>query len=154
MHWEDKWKSAIDFLLDSFEKEREDEAKRKQEIMIQRKTKEKTIKKRQIIRESEYKTLPKRITEQYNITFTPFTKTYFERRAAFFYLKGKKYLGDQYSHHEYPKEMLSKLTGVHMWDRRYRGWLIKYNQEGEMTIKASLRQPESRVGLAIFRKKR
>lgn len=115
--------------------------------------KEIKMRKRQIIRESDYKKLPKRVTDNYDITFKVLTKEYFERRATFFYMKGKKYLGDQYSHYDYPKEMLLKLTGIHLWNSRYRDWLIKYNDEGEMTIKASLRQPESRIGLAVFRKK-
>ena len=117
------------------------------------KRKNNIIKKRQIIRESSYLKLGKDINEQYDVTFTPLTKQYFEKRATFSYMKGKRYLGDQYSHYPYPKEMIKRLTGIHLWDRRYNDWLIRYNENDEMVIKAGLRFPESRLGLAIFRKK-
>ena len=117
------------------------------------KTKNVSIKKRQIIRESDYKTLGREITDTYAVTFKPLDKSYFSRRAKVFYLKGKKYLGDQYSHYEYPKEMFKRLTGIHLWDRRYNDWLIRYNENEELVIKAGLRFPESRLGLAVFRKK-
>lgn len=119
----------------------------------QKKSKTVSIQKRQIIRESDYKTLGKDINEKYDVTFKPLDKDYFSRRAKLFYLKGKKYLGDQYSHYEYPKEMFKRLTGIHLWDQRYNSWLIRYNENEELVIKAGLRLPESRLGLAIFRKK-
>lgn len=118
-----------------------------------RKTKMKTIKKRQIIREKDYLRLTKDITDRYDIKFTPFTKSYFEKRATLFYMKNKKYLGDQYSHYDYPKEMIGKLTGMHVWDCKYMGWLIRYNDQGEMVIRAGIRHPESRLGLAIFKER-
>src|SRR6056300_346119 len=53
-------------------------------------------KKHYIIRESDIKKLPADVRKAYTVTFKPLTKEYFERRTTFFYLKGKKYIGDQY----------------------------------------------------------
>ena len=110
-------------------------------------------KKRQLMRESDFLKLPKRITNQYSVTFKPFTRDYFSRRTTWFYMKGIKYVGDQYAHYEYPQHLLKRLTGVHWWDSNQREYLYKYNEAGELVVRAGLRQPESRFGLATFRKK-
>ncbi len=114
----------------------------------------KKTKRRLIIREYDFKKLPKGELAKYeSVTFTPFTKQYFEKRATFFYLKGKKYLGDQYALADYPEGMLRRLTGVEFHDSNYKYWLIKYSAEGEMLIRAGLRQPESRLGFVTFKEK-
>lgn len=122
-------------------------------MKIKKSRKVPSVNKRQIMREMDYKRLSNDFKKMYNVKFTVLTKGYFERRATFFYMKNKKYLGDQYSHHDYPKEMLKKLTGIHMWDRRYVSWLIRYNENNEMVIRAGIRLPESRLGLAIITEK-
>ena len=114
---------------------------------------ERPQKKRQLMRESDFEKLPKRITNQYSVTFKPFTREYFSRRTTWYYMKGVKYVGDQYAHYEYPRELLVRLTGVHWWDSNQREYLYKYNEAGELVVRAGLRQPESRFGLATFRKK-
>jgi len=118
-----------------------------------RKKKRQEMKKRQLIRESDYAKLPTWVTDSYNVDFKPLTKSYFEKRATFFYVKGKKYVADQYALHEYPKDMIKRFTGIHLYKSQYRDWLIKYNSAGELTIRAGLRRPECRLGLATFRKK-
>jgi hypothetical protein len=115
--------------------------------------KTKTLKKRQIMREGDYESLPKSVLDVYKVDFKILTKQYFERRSNFFYLKDKKYIGDQYALYDYPKEMIQKFSGIVLYDRRYSSWLIRYNEENELCIRAGLRQPESRLGLATFRKK-
>jgi hypothetical protein len=119
-----------------------------------RKKRELIVKKRQLIRESDFKNLPGPVIEAYNVDFKPLTKDYFEKRATFFYLKNKKYVGDQYALSDYPKDMIKRFTGIHLYKRQYSSWLIKYNSQGELVIRAGLRQPESRLGLATFRKKK
>jgi hypothetical protein len=111
------------------------------------------FKKHYIIRESDIKKLPTAMRKSYNITFQPLTKEYFNRRSTWFYLKGKKYLGDQYALNDYPKDMLRRITNIPIWSPEYTNWLVHYNEEGEMTIRAGLRQPESRLGLGIFKLK-
>lgn len=111
-------------------------------------------KKRQLMRESDYLKLPKRVLERYTVTFKPFTRDYFERRTTWFYLKGIKYVGDQYAHYEYPQHLLRRLTGVHWHNNGQRDYLYKYNEQGELVVRAGLRQPESRFGLATFREKK
>lgn len=110
--------------------------------------------KRQLMREIDFLKLPKSITNVYDVSFKPFTRDYFERRTTWFYLKGKKYIGDQFAHFEYPKELLVRMTGVHWHNISQKSWLYKYNEAGELVMRAGLRQPESRFGLATFREKR
>jgi hypothetical protein len=104
-------------------------------------------KKRVIIREDDILKFKRKYFKQYQrIEFTPFTKSFFERRVTYFALKGKSYLADQFAHYEYPNNMLGRFTSFKLFDRRYPNWLVKYNEQGEMVIRAGLRQPESRVG--------
>lgn len=110
-------------------------------------------KKHYIVRESDIKKLPADVRKAYDITFKPFTKEYFERRTTWFYLKGKKYLGDQYAMSDYPKDMLQRITNIPLFSTEYLRWLIRYNDSGEMVIRAGLRQPESRLGLGVFKLK-
>lgn len=110
-------------------------------------------KKRQLMRESDFLKLPKTVTNKYDVSFKPFTRDYFERRTTWYYLKGKKYIGDQFALYEYPKELLVRMTGVHWHNHNQKQWLYKYNESGELVVRAGLRQPESRFGLATFRKK-
>ena len=111
------------------------------------------LKKHYIIRESVIAKLPADIRKDYNISFKPLTKEYFERRTTFFYLKNKKYLGDQYAMSDYPKDMLQRITNIPLWSSDYLRWLVRYNDAGEMVIRAGLRQPESRLGLGVFKQK-
>jgi len=111
-------------------------------------------KKRQLMRESDFLKLPKIVLQYYTVTFKPFTRDYFERRTTWFYLKGIKYVGDQYAHYEYPQHLLRRLTGVHWHNNGQRDYLYKYNEAGELVVRAGLRQPESRFGLATFREKK
>ena len=111
--------------------------------------------KRTIIRKYDFDRLPKYITKAYDVKFTPFTKQYFEKRVTYYSLRGKSkaYLARQYMHYEYPESMLKRITGFKLWDRNYTDWLCKYDAEGNMMIRAGLKQPESQLGFATFRKK-
>ena len=110
-------------------------------------------KKHYIIRESDIKKLPADVRKAYDVTFKPLTKEYFERRTTFFYLKGKKYLGDQYALSDYPRDMLQRITNIPLYSTEYLRWLVRYNELGEMTVRAGMRQPESRLGLGVFKPK-
>ena len=110
-------------------------------------------KKHYIIRESDIKKLPADVRKAYDVTFKPLTKEYFERRTTFFYLKGKKYLGDQYALSDYPRDMLQRITNIPLFSTEYLRWLVRYNELGEMTVRAGMRQPESRLGLGVFKPK-
>jgi hypothetical protein len=110
-------------------------------------------KKHYIIRESDIKKLPADVRRAYDVTFKPVTKDYFERRTTWFYLKGKKYLGDQYAMSDYPKDMLQRITNIPLYSTDYLRWLVRYNDVGEMTVRAGMRQPESRLGLGVFKPK-
>ena len=104
-------------------------------------------KRRIIIRELDMDKLSKKFIQSYErISFTPLNRDYFERRSTYFALKGKQYLADQYAHYEYPANMLGRLTAFKLHNAQYPYWLVRYNDQGEMLIRAGLRQPESRVG--------
>lgn len=105
-------------------------------------------KRRIIIREYDYNKELKALEKKYeSVSFTPLKKEYFERRATYFALKGKQYLADQYSYHEYPNSMLSRFTNLNLYNRSYPGWLVKFDADDYLTIRAGLRQPESKLGL-------
>lgn len=104
-------------------------------------------KRRIIIRELDMDKLPKKFVQSFeSVRFTPLNRDYFERRSTYFALKGKQYLADQYAHYEYPANMLGRLTAFKLHNTQYPHWLVRYNEQGEMLIRAGLRQPESRVG--------
>lgn len=109
------------------------------------------FKKHYLIRESDIKKISGDIRKKYDISFKPLTKEYFDRRSTFFYLKNKKYLGDQYALSDYPKDMIKRISNITLWSTDYLNWLIRYNDDGEMSIRAGLRQPESRIGLGVFK---
>lgn len=129
----------------SMQRQRKLEAKRRVEGKMN---------KRQLIRESDFNKLPKSVLARYTVSFTPYTRNYFERRTTWYYMKGIKYVGDQYAHYEYPQQLLFRLTGVHWFNTSHRNYLFKYNEQGELVVRAGLRQPESRFGLATFREKK
>lgn len=108
-------------------------------------------KKHYIMRESDIKKLPADVRKAYDVTFKPLNKNYFEHRTTWFYLKGKKYIGDQYALSDYPKDMLRRITNIPLYSTDYLNWLIRYNEAGEMVVRAGMRQPESRLGLGVFK---
>jgi hypothetical protein len=106
---------------------------------------------REIIRESEIYIFPKRVLNQYkSIIFTPLTRGWFEKRVTYFALKGKSHVADQYALHEYPNLMLQRLTVLKLHDDRYKYWLVRYNDIGELVVRAGLRHPESRLGFVKY----
>ena len=112
------------------------------------------MKKRLIIRESDFKKIPKSTINRYeSVMFTPFTKDYFKKRVVWYSLKGKQYLVKQYMYYEYPGSLLRRMTEFKLYDRNYQYWLCKYDEDGEMKIRAGLGQPESRLGFVTFREK-
>lgn len=111
-------------------------------------------KRRIIIRESDYNKELKALQKQHkSVSFQPLTRSYFEKRATYFALKGKQYLADQYALYDYPYAMLQRLTNLKLHNRMYPHWLVKYEDNGEMTVKAGLRQPKSRLGLLTIMEK-
>jgi hypothetical protein len=111
-------------------------------------------KRRLIIRELDFNKLPKSLTKNYeSVTFTPFTRHWFEKRVTYYSLKSKGYLARQYLHYEYPESLLKRMTGVEFYKREYIYWLCKYDEQGELRIRAGLGQPESRLGFVTFKEK-
>lgn len=108
-------------------------------------------KRRVIIRKSDFEKYSKSLIKNYqSVSFTPLTKNYFEKRATYFALKNKSYLADQYAHYEYPANMLKRLTGFRLYNYNYPLWLVRYTDNGDMVIRAGLRQPESNLGFVML----
>ncbi len=108
-------------------------------------------KRRIIIREYDFEKFPKSIHKRYDaVTFKPLTKDYFQKRVTYFSLKGKEYLARQYMHYEYPESLLRKMTGVKFHKSEYQYWLVKYDDQGQLKIRAGLGQPESRLGILTY----
>lgn len=111
-------------------------------------------KRRLIIRESDFQKMPKAQINKYaSVTFTPLTREWFEKRVTYYSLKGKEYLVRQYRHYEYPESLLRRMTGVKFYDKSYQYWLVKYDDQGQLKIRAGLGQPESRLGFITFKVK-
>jgi hypothetical protein len=118
---------------------------------------DKIERKKLIIREYDYKKLvdPKRRIGYYEekwdrIAFEPITKEYFRKQASWFLLKGDKKSARIFQHYDYPSEVMSRLPEKLMHDKRYPGWLLKYDEAGVLQVRASIGQRCSRVGWAIF----
>lgn len=108
-------------------------------------------KRRLIIRELELDRWGKNRKAQYkSIVFTPLTRDYFAKRHTYYMLKDKQYLADQYLLYEYPHAMLRRLTSFKLNDNRYPQWLLKYDDNGQLLIRAGMRQPESRLGFVTL----
>ena len=111
------------------------------------------MKRRVIIRETDFKKLPIWEKKKYDsITFEPITKEWLQRQVTWFSMKGNKNLANDYRHWQYPNEMIKRFYKTPLYDRRYKNWLVDYNEQGEMQIRAGINQPLSRVGIAVFRK--
>ncbi len=78
--------------------------------------------------------------------FEPITKDWLEKQVTWFTMKGNKQYADAYRHWPYPHELIQRMPKVKMFDRRYRYWLVRYDEQGVMKIRAGIGQPESTVG--------
>jgi hypothetical protein len=55
-----------------------------------------------------------------------------------------------YKHWPYPRDFLHRLDKIKQYDSRYKHWLLTYNEQGIMTVRAGINQPVSFMGLAVF----
>ena len=107
--------------------------------------------KKVIMRESDYRRLPAWEKSRYDsITFTPITKEWLQKQVTWFTMKGNKSWANDYRHWPYPNEMIKRFHKISMYDRRYKNWLIDYNDQGEMQIRAGINQPTSLLGIVSF----
>jgi hypothetical protein len=109
-------------------------------------------KKRQLVREKDYLNFTQSMHDEYDITFLPLEKSWFEKRSSFYYLKGKNHFGDMYALSDYPGDMVKRFH-IKLRESKQAHWLFRYNSHGELVVRAGLRLPESRLGLCTFRKK-
>jgi hypothetical protein len=81
-----------------------------------------------------------------DVTFEPITKEWLEKQVTWFTMKGNKKFADAYRHWPYPNEVLQRVPKIKLYDRRYKDWLIRYDEHGVMKIRAGIGQPESALG--------
>jgi hypothetical protein len=121
----------------------------------------KVEKRRVLIREYDFKRMidPRSQIFRYtkntswdDIRFEPITAEYFKKKMNWFLLKGDKNSARIYQHWPYPHEVINRMTKVSFYDRRYKSWLINYNDKGELQIRAGINQPLSRLGWAVYEK--
>ncbi len=111
------------------------------------------MKKKLIIRESDFKRLPLWERRRFDrMTFVPITQAWLQKQVTFHTMKGNKKYADDFRHWQYPEQMLRRFHKVPMYDRRYKNWLVNYNEEGEMQVRAGINLRASRLGFGIFEK--
>lgn len=100
-----------------------------------------------VIREYDFKReYPKYKANDIEAKFEPITKEWLEKQVTWFTMKGNKQYADAYRHWPYPIELIKRIPKTKMFDRRYKHWLVRYDEQGVMKIRAGIGQPESTVG--------
>lgn len=84
------------------------------------------------------------------ISFETITKDDLMKTANWLHLKGNKAKAALYRHYDYPGTFVARLDNNEVYSTSYRNWLIKYNDDGEMEIRASLGHKKSRLGWGVF----
>lgn len=103
-----------------------------------------------IIRESDFKKFEKTNEDSWDVMeFKPITRTWLQKQANWFTIKGTKHLATQYRHWPYPNEWLRR-TNLSKHQSNYTSWLVRWDDAGVMKIRASLGQPESVLGIAVL----
>ena len=109
--------------------------------------------KRYIMREIDWKRLPKWVLSKYNIDWEPITRSKMERRATWYLMKGTKTVAHAYLHTDYPKEMLDKLPGTEWAYPQHAYHFFKWNKQDELVSRYAIHQPDHRIGLLTVRKR-
>lgn len=103
-----------------------------------------------IIRESDLKRMSHYERKKYTkIDFVPITQEWLQKQVSWWTLRGKKSEADAYRHWPYPSELIKRLPRTRLYDRRYKDWLVNYNEQGELQVRAGLNLPVSRLGFAL-----
>ncbi len=111
------------------------------------------MKRRVIIRESDFKRIPHFERKKYDrISFTPITQEWLQKQVTWHTMRGNKKVANDYRHWPYPSHMIDRFYKIRLHDVRYKWWLIDYNDQGQMRIRSGLNQPSSLLGIAVYEK--
>ena len=109
-----------------------------------------TQKKVMLIRQSDFEKYKKTNEESWDVMeFRPVTKTWLQKQANWFTLKGNKNIATQYRHWPYPGEWMRR-TNISKHQNNYTSWLYRWDDAEVLRVRASLGQPESVMGIAIL----
>lgn len=86
------------------------------------------------------------------MSFVPITQDWLQKQVTWYSMKGNKKFADDYKHWQYPDQMIRRFHKVPLYDRRYKNWLVNYNEAGEMQVRAGINLRASRLGFGIFEK--
>jgi hypothetical protein len=81
--------------------------------------------------------------------FEPVEQEWFKKQMTFYLMKGDKVTASAFKHWPYPHELLAR-TGLPLHDKKYLHWLLRWDDEGHLRIRAGINQPESRMGWVIY----
>lgn len=103
-----------------------------------------------LIRETDFTKYVKTESNQWDkMEFRPITRTWLQKQANWFHLKGNKPIATQFQHWPYPSEWVRR-TNISKHQHNYESWLYRWDDEGTMRVRASLGQPETIMGIAIL----
>lgn len=106
------------------------------------------IKRKFIIRETDYQRYFVKDPSWHRKSWEPITVTWLQKQANWFTLKNNKKFSDLFRHWPYPHEILRRLGHKMLYKSEYINWLVNYNDQGEMQVRAGINQPLSRLGWA------
>lgn len=115
-----------------------------------------TLKRKVLIREYDYCKVSKEAFSPVGVstlydraTFTPLTFNDLERLQIVEMLKGK--LETTWSDLEKPALSLYRMKD-YLYDPRYYGWNVVFDEEGYLCVQARKNTPKSRIGWGVFEK--
>jgi hypothetical protein len=105
-----------------------------------------------LIREYDFIRMNRQAQQLYDrISFEPITSDWIQKQITWASLKGDKRTVQDYAVWQYPSSMLNRMEN-RLYDKSYLNWLVKYDDEGYLTIRSRINAPISRLGWATFEK--
>ena len=115
-----------------------------------------TLRRKVLIREYDYKKVERDslMDREFGVlydraSFAPVTLNEIERQQIIEVLKGK--IDTTWKDLEHPATALYNLRD-HLYDNRYFGWMVTFDEEGYLCVQARKNTPLSRIGWGVFEK--
>lgn len=113
----------------------------------------KVVKREIFIREYDYEKIFQRDAKRLydRVSWEPVTADWCAKQHTWATLKDDNYAKNIYGVYEYPHSMVVKLKPK-LYDKRYIDWLIRYDNEGYLTVRSRTNVKPSRMGWARVEK--
>lgn len=115
-----------------------------------------TLRRKVLIREYDYARVKREAFNMVGVSalydraeFTPIKLDDLEKQRIVDYLKGKE--EPLWRDLEMPATALYNVKD-HLYDQRYFGWMVNYDEEGYLCVQARKNTPLSRIGWGVFEK--